>query len=162
MKKEIQIDLFSEEIQKSKRKNYYPSLKKLFPYGFVSIRLSYEGLIFSLIVFMLICVVIFSLGVERGKHIKLLKGNTETIMNEVFLKPPLQKRYTIQIASYRDKESAVNLIKELMRSGYKPFVIHTKNLYQVCLGKYPNQEIARELLYELVKKYRNSYLRTIP
>ncbi|MCM8766015.1 MAG: SPOR domain-containing protein [Candidatus Omnitrophica bacterium] len=160
MRREIQIDLFSEESQKVRR-NYYPSFKKLFPYGFVNIRLSYEGMVFSFIVFMLLGVIIFSLGVERGKHLKFLNDH-KTLPLESSSGKAVYKPYTIQIASYRDKKMAVKLIRELIQDGYKPFVIQNQSIYQVCVGKYSNQEIAREVLYDLIKKYRTSYIRTIP
>ncbi|MCM8783778.1 MAG: SPOR domain-containing protein [Candidatus Omnitrophica bacterium] len=161
MKKEMQTDLFEEAIQKKIKRNYYPSLKKLFPYGFVNIRLSYEGLIFSLIVFMLVCVVIFSLGVEKGKHSTLIVNDTPGLGNEVS-KNYSSKKYTIQVAAYRDKKMALNLIKELMQNRYRPFVIYADKMYHVCIGKYLNKEIAREELYNLLKKYKTSYIRTIP
>ncbi|MGE4357144.1 MAG: SPOR domain-containing protein [Candidatus Omnitrophota bacterium] len=162
MKKEIQIDLFEETNQKSNRKNYSPSLKKLFPYGFVSFRLSYEGLIFSVIISLLACVVIFSLGVERGKHIATLKKTELSISNNKEPVSPYQKKYTIQVATYRDRKLALALIRELMENKYKPFVIYSRNLYHVCVGKYQNKEYAREELNSLLKKYKNSYIRTLP
>jgi hypothetical protein len=68
MEREVQSDLF-EQLNKAKNKRRFkPSFRKMFPYGFVTFRLSYEGAIFSLIVFLMLCVIMFSIGMERGKN----------------------------------------------------------------------------------------------
>jgi len=82
MEKYVQVDLFEQLDQQSriKKRLRYPH-RKIFPYGFVNIRLSYENIIFSLIVLLLLCVILFSLGIERGKNLRYsyLKQNKLTL-----------------------------------------------------------------------------------
>lgn len=157
MKREVQIDLFKEFEQKIKKKSRYPLLRRVFPYEFINLKISYEGIIFFFIIFVLLSVIIFSLGVERGKRLAfskkdLWKENLELNKQE----------YTIQVGVFRDRKLAIEFIKELMNEGYKPFIIYSKDLYQICIGKYPNRELAKEELYKLAKKYKQSYIRIIP
>ncbi len=68
MEREVQNDLFEQSNKAKNKRRFRPSFKKMFPYGFVTFRLSYEGAIFSLIIFLMLCVIMFSIGVERGKN----------------------------------------------------------------------------------------------
>jgi|GEM_PF-3078723 len=159
MRKEVQIDLF-EELEyrgKNKKKNFYPLIRRLLP-EFISIRISYEGLVFSFIVILLLNLLFFSLGVERGKRIALLKKEKVTELD----KQDKQIQYTIQIKAFNDKKLATQFLKELIEEGYRPFVIYSNQVYQICIGKYSNKEIAKEEFYKLSKKFRYSFIRSIP
>ncbi len=203
MNKEMQTDLFEQSNQRAKKRMRYPSLKQIFPYGLVNIRLSYEGIIFSSIIFLLICVVIFSLGMERGrilhqkrqknvlaieKRISGINHTDNASLVKVIPKPTAipsvhaktkslprpeagghksvsqteKYRYTIQVFAYKDRAMAMEKTEQLVRDGYKPFIIYSRNLYQICIGKYLSKENAKRDLSLLSKKYGSGYIRNMP
>lgn len=162
MKKEIQIDLFKDKEfeQKNRGRNHYSLLfNRIFPYEFINIKVSLEGIVFFFIVFILWSIMLFSLGIERGK--KLIFINKELSAYKIS-KSDNKQKYTIQVKTFKDRSSTIQFLKELMQNGYKPFVIYHRNLYHICIGKYANRELAKEDLDKLVNKYKYSYIRSIP
>jgi preprotein translocase subunit SecF len=201
MEKAIQSDLFEEFQPKKIKKRYRNSFKRFLPYGFVNIRLSYESLFFSLIIVLMFSVVLFSLGIERGKRIKkdyFMQSNRVSTRDGQFraeetprtsvasekdspqLKPPQTKadlstagmvpkesiqstgfNYTIQVLTYKDKISADRQVQQLIKKGYKPFIIHSGMFYAVCVGLYSSRETAKADLAILRRSYKDCFVRGI-
>jgi len=83
-------------------------------------------------------------------------------------KPPLslEKKFTIQVASFQDKARAELVSEELRKKGYVP-VISAKDLgnkgiwYRVWVGDFESEEKARELLKTLKEDYKDSFIKLL-
>jgi len=78
--------------------------------------------------------------------------------------PVLQKKFTIQVASFQDKARAELVSEELKKKGYIP-VISAKDLgdkgiwYRVWVGDFESEEKVRELLKTLKEDYKDSFIK---
>lgn len=76
----------------------------------------------------------------------------------------LEKKFTIQVASFQDKARAELVSEELKKKGYIP-VISAKDLgdkgtwYRVWVGDFESEEKARELLKTLKEDYKDSFIK---
>lgn len=70
-------------------------------------------------------------------------------------------KYTIQIASFKNKTSARQEAQNLEKSGFNP-LIQLKGRYNVvCIGNFENKEKAENLLTEIRKKYPDGFIRRL-
>lgn len=78
--------------------------------------------------------------------------------------PSLDKKFTIQVASFQDKARAEIVASSLKQKGYQP-VISPKELpekgiwYRVFVGDFESEEKARELLKTLKEDYKDSFIK---
>ena len=76
----------------------------------------------------------------------------------------LEKKFTIQVASFQDKARAEKVSTGLKEKGYQP-VISAKELpekgtwYRVFVGDFDNEEAAKELLNTLKEAYKDSFIK---
>lgn len=144
----------------------------------------YEKSILIVIGFIIVVVISFSLGVEKGKLLALktpaigltvpqpaqVKG-TQAIPAQVKLPAvktiaPAQQidklqGYTIQIASFQKKSLAQEEAGALKKKGLQALVIPKGGYNILCIGSFNNKEAAQPLLSELRKKYPDSFIRRL-
>ena len=126
------------------------------------------------ILLVLIVFVVFQLRGSR-KPQKILSPS-ETIKEEVLPvaetklqaeeKPilSLEKKFTIQVASFQDKVRAEIVANGLKQKGYQP-VIFSKELpdngtwYRVFIGDFDTEEEARSLLEKLKESHKDSFIK---
>ena len=78
--------------------------------------------------------------------------------------PVLQKKFTIQVASFQEMTKAEKVSVGLKEKGYQP-VISAKELpekgtwYRVFVGDFDNEEAAKELLNTLKETYKDSFIK---
>ncbi len=76
----------------------------------------------------------------------------------------LQKKFTIQVASFQEMTRAEKVSVGLKEKGYQP-VISAKELpekgtwYRVFVGDFDNEEAAKELLNTLKETYKDSFIK---
>ncbi|MDP3786380.1 MAG: SPOR domain-containing protein [Candidatus Omnitrophota bacterium] len=122
----------------------------------------------------LIVFVAFQLG-GLGKPQKMLP-TSETVEEEIVPitetklqaeeKPilSLEKKFTIQVASFQEMTRAEKVSVGLKEKGYQP-VISAKELpeketwYRVFVGDFDNEEAAKELLNTLKETYKDSFIK---
>src|SRR3989338_8575251 len=121
---ELQQELFQEFSQPSRLK------RKQLGIGAVrkvhSVTFSNEQLIFAVIGFIILLVVCFSLGVERGKRISInrIPAQESNIRFEETAEEPLSSGkdlsvYAIQVAAYKDAKQAEREKRALEKDGYE-------------------------------------------
>ncbi len=69
--------------------------------------------------------------------------------------------YTIQLASYKSKTTAQKEAKKLRNSGHKTLVLSKGNYSIVCVGTFPDKDIAKTQLSKLKKTYPDSFVRRL-
>ncbi|HEC69375.1 MAG TPA: SPOR domain-containing protein [Candidatus Omnitrophica bacterium] len=166
-----QLSLFQEP--KKERKRITFSVDKLY--------------IFSILL-VLSLVISFSLGVERGKAIRLKNSpvkedkNVGIIKKDIKIhKPQLPQEnkslkikeapkedikekeifYSIQLATYTKKEIAEAEAKKLKRKGLNPLLLKKGKYLVLCVGKFRTKEEAKNLLANLKKRYTDCFLRKL-
>jgi len=153
------------------------------------------------IIFIIIAVVSFSLGVEKGKRItrqKIAPGSNQLMaqkpqkavtapatpraaapdnqqpaantllanksgsplqIKEVkTVTPQAPGRYTIQVASFKNRASAENESRSLKKKGYSTIVIAKGNYAVLCVGGFKDKESAKKVLSELKKRYQDCFI----
>lgn len=167
------------------------SSKKQVSHAFLRYIWAYEKAILITIGLLATGLVSFSLGVEKGKRLMMLKtdsrldialmskqkyqpqqpvkSNTEGPINQngesqLAIKNELKEyieKYTIQVASYRARPHAQEEAEALKKRGLSTFVLSKGKFSIVCVGNFPKQEAARPLLTQLKKRYRDCYIRRL-
>ena len=140
----LQSELFSPGNNSGQYKPHLP--KKLF---FLRIR-GYEKIMLLIMGLVLTSIISFSLGVERGKQVIGDKNNTTG-----------QAGYTIQVATFRNKQLALSEAKLLIKEGLTPMVFAKKDYIVLCVGKFSNQESAQPLLIQLQRTYAGCRIRRL-
>jgi cell division septation protein DedD len=78
--------------------------------------------------------------------------------------PPAIKKlegYTIQLASYQNKGSAVKEAERLKKNGLTALVVAKGNYSILCVGSFNSKETAGPLLSQLKRKYQDSFIRRL-
>lgn len=174
--KEDQVEFFGDLSGMAKKPK-----KKRFILGKIALTLSYENLMILAIGLIMMFIVCYSLGVEKGRQ--LVKINTEVIETEQLkieetpkskAPQPLQKRPRvrvaqtqgqpkppayIQVATFRTDKYAKKEMRRLKNKGYQSFLVLRGGFREVCVGGYRDKDQAREALQELKKMYADCFLR---
>jgi len=126
---------------------YKPHLPKN-PF-FLRIR-GYEKVMLLIMGLVLTSIISFSLGVEKGKRIGWVRNNT-----------PDQTAYTIQLATFKNKQLALREIQLLLKEGLTPLAFAKGDYIILCVGKFSNQESAQPLLIQLQRTYAGCRIRRL-
>jgi len=186
-KREVQKELFEEFGSAQKRK--YP--KNLFEQKQKrTIALQYEHLAFIAIGVIVFSIIVFSLGVERGKSVSLKRGIITVEETKGFDKVIISKTnqhqesvvveeeseiissqeeyeqepvpgYTVQVASYTSEGFAKGRVDKLRLEGYEAFTLHKGNFYIMCIGKFRDRDSAVSEMKRLRKSYSDCLVRKI-
>ena len=161
---------------KRKAKIFFPDQKK-------SITVSYENLIFLLIVFIMSSIIFFSLGVEKGrqetklqippKQISIQEDEDyditipEPVISEVEVKDikkdikGISGNYIIQLAAFKTTQPAEEQAKTLKYDRYTACIKRSGDYYQLYLDGFKNQEEAEKILNRLRTRYKDAYIRKL-
>ena len=173
MSNEYQKELFNEfskkkgRIEKIARKITKKQLK-------LYVTVSLENIVlFSIIAIMLI-IVSFAFGVERGKKvqpdlvyedIEPVKVAKEAVLEkektEVLPEAPKKKVYTVQLISYKKKERAEKEKKKLIKKGFEAFIVKSGNWHQICVGGYADIKEAEKAKKQFVSGYKGCFIKKI-
>lgn len=159
-----------------------PKRKKI-NLGRIALSLSYENIIILTIGLIMLLIVCYSFGVERGKYlaqhkfvekdiakIKQQPGTNKQEQSQKIetkkpskpnLNAPGSSKYTIQVGCFRKATSINKAIKGLKSIGMHPFVIQQGILDSVCVGSYNNKSEADADLKKIRKLYSDSYVRLL-
>ena len=116
---------------------------------FMRIR-GYEKVMLLIMGLVLVSIVSFSLGVEKGKRLVFTPSSQNAFVS-----------YTIQVAAFTNKQLAVREVQTLVRRGLTPLAFAKGNYIILCVGKFSNQESAQPLLTQLQKTYAGCRIRRL-
>ena len=116
---------------------------------FMRIR-GYEKVMLLIMGLVLVSIVSFSLGVQKGKCL-VLTSSTQNVLAS----------YTIQVAAFKNKQLAVREVQSLLKRGLTPLAFAKGNYIILCVGKFSNQESAQPLLTQLQKTYAGCRIRRL-
>lgn len=173
---EKQEELFNEFKEGAERKKGFG--KELFPQKVFTIALGYEKLILAILCFIIILVVTFAFGFERGKRSVFARQPSPQPVAKVpatyvppkqaapqpkkYLPQPtptLPKPYTIQVATFKSKEYALQEVEKLRKRGFLTTLIGINGLYVLTVGEYSDQKEASQTLSVLRKTYGDCEIR---
>jgi len=139
-----QTELFSTPDNGSQYKGYIR--KHSF---FLRIR-GYEKAMLLIMGLVLVGIIAFSLGVEKGKRLAWVGNNSVK-----------QGSFTIQVAAFKNKPLALQEAKRLSKEGLSPMVFAKGDYIVLCVGKFSNQESAQPLLIQLQRTYAGCRIRRL-
>jgi hypothetical protein len=116
---------------------------------FLRIR-GYEKVMLLIMGLVLISIISFSLGVERGRRLAGVKNSVSD-----------QAGYTIQVATFKNKQLVLREAKLLSKEGLNPMIFAKGNYIVLCVGKFSNQESAQPLLIQLQRTYAGCRIRRL-
>ncbi|MFA4854125.1 MAG: SPOR domain-containing protein [Candidatus Omnitrophota bacterium] len=102
----------------------------------------YEKATLLIMFLVLASIVSFSLGVEKGKRAAF-------------------SPYTIQVAVFKNRESAAREVLLLAKKGFTPLAFTKGDYIILCVGKFSNQESAQPLLSQLQRTYAGCRIRRL-
>jgi cell division septation protein DedD len=122
-------------------------------------------------------IVAFSWGFEKGKklNIRTVSAKAPAPIQAQLSQPEItaqetekqpkkeeQKRFfTVQVATFKLKESAKKEIERLQNLGYHPFMIDDGGYVRVCVGKFPQYRQASAYLSKLRKIYDDCFINEV-
>ncbi len=72
---------------------------------------------------------------------------------------PIEKPFTIQVATFKTRTLAERESSRLKNIGYSSDVLKKKEFFIVCVGAYAKKELAQQTLRDLKRIYKDCYLR---
>ena len=139
-----QSELFTQELDSGQYKPRIPNN----PF-FMRIR-GYEKAMLLVMGLVLISIISFSLGVEKGKQIAFISNSKSEPAS-----------YTIQVAAFKNRGLALRQAQLLAIKGLAPLAFAKGNSIILCVGKFSNQESAQPLLIQLQKTYAGCRIRRL-
>ena len=139
-----QSELFTQGLDGGQ---YKPQIPKN-PF-FLRIR-GYEKVMLLIMSLILVSIVSFSVGVEKGKLATLAKNSNTT-----------DQCYTIQVAAFKSRELALRQAQLLAKKGLAPIAFAKGDYIILCVGKFSNQESAQPLLTVLQRTYAGCRIRRL-
>lgn len=148
----------------------------------------HEKGIIAIICFIITGVILFSLGVEKGKNINAISQNQSQlapkkqplaatpaiaasiapIETEKAETKPAQNQnkekptgYTIQVASYKNKSTAKKESENLIKRGLSAIVMSKGAFKILCVGNFTDKETALPALIQIKKKYQDALIRRL-
>ena len=173
---EIQKEFFDSSGEKGKKRSpFFQSPGKQEQVSF-----SLDTLFLCILLLVMCVVVIYATGVEIGRQARSpLSKRTITIMRPVVKETPKEtskrmtgeapptaktakmqvKKFTIQAASYQEKNVAEGEAERLRKQGMDAFLIPSGKSIALCNGTYETRGAADLALAELQKRYKDCFIR---
>lgn len=139
-----QNELFTQELDSGQ---YKPRLRSN-PF-FTRIR-GYEKALLLIMGLVLLSIISFSLGVEKGRQVALISNKN--------IEPA---SYTIQVGAFKNRALALRQAQVLARKGLAPLAFAKGSYIILCVGKFSNQESAQPLLTQLQRTYAGCRIRRL-
>ena len=143
------------------------------------LRVPIEYVVVAGIVMLVLVIIAYAIGVERGKRVQLGKGQdravtkTQVVVNkDVTVKPSVRpvvkspakvsvSNYMVQLASFRDLKMAKQEAEKLRKKGYSVSYKKSGTWYQIYAEGYRSMDDAEKAKKELAKYYKDCYIRKV-
>jgi hypothetical protein len=176
-----QLELFNAGPQRQQPKPRASS-------AFLSYIWNYEKAILIIVGFIVVGLVAFCLGIERGKKIMAKAFGPDTVIYDtaipvrpdpviktlpklavkekqevapIKVTKPAKGNFTIQIASFKSSAYANREINNLKKMGYSALTFNRGGYTIVCIGNFASKDDASTLLAKLKKQYRDCVIRRL-
>ncbi len=173
-----QKELF--EFKKPKR--FFPRLSDIFPRANLdnraAITVTLERFIFIAIGLIMLMVVIYALGVERGKDVTRDSLSAESRISlvspsaipgkvpqrqpaalPVQAAPVVNKPYSIFAATFTHQEYAAQAMNDLKKAGFNAFLSQSGSLFRLCVGSYASKDAAMNDLVKVRRVYKDAFVK---
>lgn len=140
--------------------------------SFVARIWKYEKSILLILGFMVVGVISYSLGVEKGRQdlvsAKTVRAGHQLVAAKEMAAPaplvtPVPKRqeelFSVQVATFNARSHAQREVESLARKGFKAFILAKGKYFVVCVGKFSDKSSAQPVLSELSRNYKGCYIR---
>lgn len=182
--KEYQAELFNEFSDEPAKQRRF--IKRSERQKKITLVISREKLIFSVISVILLYVIFFSLGIERGKKIANRSLNSNMHSTAVALQnknvenqnqkttaeknvsnletttqivPELKEFYSIQAAAYSNLSRAEKEASKVRAGGNEAIIDSNGKYHLLLIGKFKDKKDATALKKKLANKYKGCYVR---
>jgi len=182
--KEYQAELFNEFSDEPAKQRRF--IKRSERQKKITLVISREKLIFSVISVILLYVIFFSLGIERGKKIANRSLNSNMHSTAVALQnknvenqnqkttaeknvsnletttqivPELKEFYSIQAAAYSNLSRAEKEASKVRAGGNEAIIDSSGKYHLLLIGKFKDKKDATALKKKLANKYKGCYVR---
>ena len=139
-----QSELFTRELDSGQ---YKPRIRSN-PF-FTRIR-GYEKALLLIMGLVLLSIISFSLGVEKGRRSALISNKSIEPVS-----------YTIQVGAFKNRDLALRQAQVLAKKGLSPLAFAKGSYIILCVGKFSNQESAQPLLNQLQRTYAGCRIRRL-
>lgn len=164
---EEQTELFNE-FKDNKRERYFFK-KNIFSSQTLILNLSYEKIVFITVLLLMVILVSFGLGVERGRYLGKIDKNDNkksvSLKNEAGNQTALinnynKIKYTIQLKVFSNEASAQKELIFLKSKGYNNgFILKSNEGFKLCLGLFSGTQDAEVTLLKIKARYKDSFIR---
>ncbi|MBM3255567.1 MAG: SPOR domain-containing protein [Candidatus Omnitrophica bacterium] len=133
----------------------------------------YEKSVLIIIGFIIVGVVSFSFGVEKGRSsgisrdsLAIRQATTQPKPQappaaQAIIRDQTERAYTIQVASFQTRNLAQKEEQLLKSRGHQTLLLAKSGYIVLCVGKFSDKNTARVLLSELKKRYGDCYIRRL-
>ncbi|MBN1526681.1 MAG: SPOR domain-containing protein [Candidatus Omnitrophica bacterium] len=130
----------------------------IFPKGKFSVTLTLDRLVFVSIGVIMLMVALYALGVEKGKH---YTGATaaKKARQASPAKQAGKAKYTVVVARYTRKETALAEVSLLRSDKLNAFAIQSAPYFLVCVGGYATKEDAQSAVKRLKPRFKDAYIK---
>jgi preprotein translocase subunit SecF len=169
MHKQLQLELFKTSRDRPKiykADRHRPS--------FFSIVKIHEKAILIAIGFIIVSLVSFSLGVEKGKglvkeqsenpqekNLYAQQASKEKTSEKKADKSEVKAGYTVQVATFRTETYAQKEADRLKKRGLETLIIPRGGYVTVCVGNFSGRKEAKISLNQLKKTYQDCFIRRL-
>lgn len=169
---QIQKDLFENYNQPRRLRRKILGVNA--PRRFYNITFSIEQIIFVVIGLLILFVVSFSLGVEKGKRQAIIKEQKlfqeepvkeEVKKPELILEPlpvpapKLSPSYVIQVASYKDNNEAEDEKRSLEKKGYTAEIAVSGKYSVIYITGFASKKEAQEVVTKIKGKHKDCFIK---
>jgi len=161
---EIQKEFFDSSGEKGKKRSpFFQSPGKQEQVSF-----SFDTLLLCILLLVMCVVIIYATGVEIGRQArsplskKTVMKPLEKKMVKVLKETPKSttvKKFTIQVASYQEKNVGEREAERLRKQGMDAFLLPGGKRFALCIGMYETRGAADLAASELQKRYKDCFIR---
>lgn len=91
-----------------------------------------------------------------------VKNSSSNIQKTAPKSTAVLESYTIQVASFKERGRAENLVSELKDKGFSPLYIRTRGeWFEVCVGRFGNREEGETTLLKLREDFFDAFTRKL-
>jgi cell division septation protein DedD len=98
----------------------------------------------------------------KGATKNSMNGSSSNIYKTAPRSTAVSECYTIQVASFKNRRRAENLVSELKEEGFSPLYVRTRGeWFEVCVGRFDNRVEGEDTLSKLREDFFDAFTRKL-